>query len=574
MTKRNLLHLLAVVVLVLTFSGTSQAQEGSAQAEASALATAAGTNFTYQGRLTVGGIPANGRYDFEFQLFTAPGSGGTASDVVAIMGQTVTGGLFTVELDFGEVFRGNAIYLEVRVRASGSGEAFTPLTPRQAITAAPYAQFALKTAAHDHFGDTWTGSSGADGLRLQHTAASGARSGVSASSASTQGTGVLGEATATDGTTYGVRGVNSSPQGAGVFGESTDGVGTAPGVRGRTTSQNASGVRGDNDDTIGYGFGVWGRSSSPYGGGVAGTGNMYGVYGETQTTYGRGVHGVNIAETGINFGVYGESLSTSGTGVYGVAFNSNGSNYGVRGESNSESGVGVHGKVPMDSLGAGVVGEGSTGVRGTSDGPQGIGVVGFATSSTGVNYGVWGVTNSATGYAGYFGGQVQIDGTLSKAGGSFKIDHPLDPENKYLSHSFVESPDMMNVYNGNVTLDGNGEAQVALPDYFEALNRDFRYQLTPIGGWAPIYIAQEIEGNAFRIAGGESGLKVSWQVTGIRQDAWAEANRIVVEEAKTAEEQGRYLHPEALGQPKSLDVDYERERQLLERSEASRATDR
>ncbi len=574
MTKRNLLHLLAVVVVVLAFGGTSQAQEEATQAGASALATTAGTSFTYQGRLTVGGIPANGTYDFEFQLFTAPGSGGTASDVVAIMGQTVTGGLFTVELDFGEVFRGNAIYLEVRVRASGSGEAFTPLTPRQAITAAPYAQFALKTAAHSHFGDTWTGSIGVDGLRLQHTAASGDISGVSASSASTQGTGVLGEATATEGTTYGVRGVNSSPQGAGVFGESTDGVGTAPGVRGWTASQNASGVRGDNDDTIGYGFGVSGRSSSPYGGGVGGTGNMYGVYGETQTTYGRGVYGVNIAETGVNFGVYGESLSTGGTGVYGFATNPSGSNYGVKGESNSVSGVGVYGKVPMNSIGAGVVGEGGTGVSGTSDSPQGVGVVGYAGHSTGDPYGVWGVANSATGYAGRFGGRVQIDGTLVKAGGSFKIDHPLDPEHKYLSHSFVESPDMMNVYNGNITLDENGEAQVALPDYFEALNRDFRYQLTPIGGWAPIYIAQEIEGNAFRIAGGEPGLKVSWQVTGIRQDAWANENRIVVEETKTAGEQGRYLHPEALGQPESLGVDYERERELVEQLEAGKASDR
>ncbi|MGH9844628.1 MAG: hypothetical protein ACREEM_38400 [Blastocatellia bacterium] len=69
-------------------------------------------------------------------------------------------------------------------------------------------------------------------------------------------------------------------------------------------------------------------------------------------------------------------------------------------------------------------------------------------------------------------------GTLSKGGGSFKIDHPLDPENKYLYHSFVESPDMMNIYNGVVTLDETGQAEVELPDYFSALNRDFRYQFT------------------------------------------------------------------------------------------------
>ena len=139
-------------------------------------------------------------------------------------------------------------------------------------------------------------------------------------------------------------------------------------------------------------------------------------------------------------------------------------------------------------------------------------------------------------------------GTLSKTAGSFKIDHPLDPEQRWLSHSFVESPDMMNVYNGNVTLDDAGEATVGLPDYFGALNRDFRYQLTCIGAHAPVYVAAEVEDNAFTIAGGTPGLQVSWQVTGIRQDAWANANRIPVEEWKPADERGSYLTPEVFGQ--------------------------
>ncbi|MFQ5570892.1 MAG: hypothetical protein ACE5G0_14525, partial [Rhodothermales bacterium] len=150
--------------------------------------------------------------------------------------------------------------------------------------------------------------------------------------------------------------------------------------------------------------------------------------------------------------------------------------------------------------------------------------------------------------AGNFGGDVEVIGTLSKSGGSFKIDHPLDPANQYLSHSFVESPDMMNVYNGNAVLDAAGEAVIDLPNYFDVLNRDFRYQLTAIGTPGPnLYIAERISGNRFRIAGGEPGMEVSWQVTGIRQDAWAEQNRIVVEEAKPAEERGYYLHPEAFG---------------------------
>src|SRR5205823_6946889 len=122
---------------------------------------------------------------------------------------------------------------------------------------------------------------------------------------------------------------------------------------------------------------------------------------------------------------------------------------------------------------------GGHGVYGSAP-PGGIGVVGMNTSSSGL--------------AGSFFGNVVVAGMLSKGSGSFKIDHPLDPANKYLSHSFVESPDMMNVYNGNVLLDAKGEAWISLPDYFEALNQDFRYQLTPIGapGQHILYIDQEI----------------------------------------------------------------------------------
>ena len=98
-----------------------------------------------------------------------------------------------------------------------------------------------------------------------------------------------------------------------------------------------------------------------------------------------------------------------------------------------------------------------------------------------------------------------------------------------------------------------------LPDWFEALNRDFRYQLTPIGAPAPnLYVAQEIQDNRFQIAGGKPDLKVSWQVTGIRHDPYAEAYRIPVEEMKPEGERGTYLHPEAWGQPESLGLDYRR----------------
>ncbi len=138
---------------------------------------------------------------------------------------------------------------------------------------------------------------------------------------------------------------------------------------------------------------------------------------------------------------------------------------------------------------------------------------------------------STTGFS--INGDLHVGGTLYKSAGSFRIDHPLDPKNKYLQHSFVESPDMMNIYNGVVAMDHSGTAEVRLPDYFEALNRDFRYQLTPIGGYAPLYIEEEIKANRFKIGGGKPGLRVSWQVTGVRHDSYANEHRIAVEEIKT-----------------------------------------
>jgi hypothetical protein len=140
-----------------------------------------------------------------------------------------------------------------------------------------------------------------------------------------------------------------------------------------------------------------------------------------------------------------------------------------------------------------------------------------------------------------------VNGVLSKSSGTFKIDHPLDPANKYLSHSFVESPDMMNVYNGNVVTDAMGNATVALPEYFEALNKDFRYQLTTIGQPSQVYISKEISGNQFEIKSDKPNVKVSWQVTGVRHDAWANAHRVVAEEDKEPFNKGKYLNAKEFG---------------------------
>lgn len=176
---------------------------------------------------------------------------------------------------------------------------------------------------------------------------------------------------------------------------------------------------------------------------------------------------------------------------------------------------------------------------------QGYGVVG---RSYGGGHAIFGdLQNATSGYAGYFNGRTHINGTLSKLSGTFKIDHPLDPANKFLVHSFVESPDMKNIYDGVATLGVDGSATIRLPAYFESLNENFRYQLTPIGGQAALYVKTEIQGGSFTVAGGTAGLRVSWQVTGSRKDAWAKANPVIPEQDKSVNEKGRFLTPEFFG---------------------------
>jgi len=103
-----------------------------------------GSAFTYQGQLKNGGVPVDGDYDFRFQLFDAPNGGEPVGGNVAPVTLPVVNGLFTAELDFGpDAFNGEARWLEVGVRATGAGGDHTILSPRQSLTAAPYALYAL-----------------------------------------------------------------------------------------------------------------------------------------------------------------------------------------------------------------------------------------------------------------------------------------------------------------------------------------------------------------------------------------------------------------------------------------------
>lgn len=270
---------------------------------------------------------------------------------------------------------------------------------------------------------------------------------------------------------------------------------------------------------------------------------------------------------------------TTRTGSTGLTANGGTGDLTTDASGNGGDGLVANGGASTSLSGSGIIANGASGQM-TGEGGPGIsasGGIGEADGTGGIfsggNFSLNGdgiYAAAGSGFAGFFSGDVSISGNLSKGGGSLKMDHPLDPANKYLYHSFVESPDMKNIYDGVTTLDTNGEAVIRMPEWFGALNRDFRYQLTCIGGFAPVYVAEELANNRFKIAGGLAGLKVSWQVTGIRQDAWANAHRIPVEEAKNVRERGFYLHPELYGAPPEKQIEWARHPLMMKKVQRQR----
>ena len=296
------------------------------------------------------------------------------------------------------------------------------------------------------------------------------------SSADAGWSGVSGVASASTGAIYGGYFESHGHDGAGVYGVATSNLGSTYGVEGvsTSTSTGASGVYGVSASS--QGTGVYGLASAT-------SGTTYGGRFDSESAFGRGVYA-----TGMAYGVYGESVSTAGTGVYGHTSALTGTTYGVYGASQSSTG---------------------TGVRGVSLGSSGTGVFGRADTTSGTNYGVYGETASASGYGVYCVGRFAATGTKA-----FQIDHPLDPANQYLNHYTTEVPEPLNVYSGNVVTDARGYATVGLPDYFESINRDFRYQLTVLddgdrSDFVQVKVAQKIRDNRFVIRSSAPAVEVS-----------------------------------------------------------------
>jgi hypothetical protein len=472
--------------------------------------------------------------------------------------------------------------------------------------------------------NTFTTSQTVDGTV---TATSTAGNGLVGNTSNVTGYGVEGNVTATTGTTAGVYGTTASPTGRGVLGQAKAAGGT--GVYGAST--NGYGVEGFDSATSGTAVGVLGSTLSPAGIAVIGESGSTasalqagaGVSGLTVSPTSYGVEGYQYATTGTTAGVLGETYSPAGYGVSGENIATTGTTAGVYGTTSSSTGYGVEG---LNSAGIGVYGSGATGVVGVStsvSGPGGSftgffaplnsglagtdginltggnadgnsaenggaglmalgGVGGGAGSGAGGPGGAFQGGGGSTGgdgvysfadfnYAGNFNGDLNVSGAIFAGTKDFKIDHPLDPANKYLVHASVESSEMKNIYDGNVTTDSEGHATVQLPEWFEVLNTDFRYQLTVIGQFAQAIVAREIENDRFEIRTSAPNIKVSWQVTGVRQDAYAKAHPLVVEQGKEARLRGFYIHPELYGAPSERQIEWARHPQIMKRMQELRA---
>lgn len=350
-----------------------------------------------------------------------------------------------------------------------------------------------------------------------------------------------------------------------------------------TSGTSSSSVKGENKSTNANGYGVWGSHT--------GTGN--GVYGVVTGITAVGVYGSSTNGNGIEgnsdagFGV-GASATNTLPALLGIAPQNTGYALKTDGNVYLNSIVGIGTSVPLnrihvefdDTANKRFVRVKSSNTHSVVDIDSYSGDAAlrfFKTSGGSQKFNVRSVINYTNNISdfeiirrgGFFDftiagstgkikllNDAQVVGNLSKGGGAFKIDHPLDPENKYLYHSFVESPDMLNIYNGNIVTDAEGNATIEMPSYFEALNMNFQYHLTVIGGFAKAMVSKEIQNKKFEIKTNKPNTKVSWMVTGIRNDVFAQNNRIPTEVLKDKKDQGKFLHADAFGKAKNLQIGF------------------
>jgi hypothetical protein len=532
--------------------------------------TALGSGFTYQGELTTGGSTFTGLADFRFTLYDAPGTGLQVGPMLSAAFVPVVNGRFSTLLDFGpEVWNGQARWIQIEVRRPAGSGGFTRLSPRQQILAAPYALYALNGGLQGPPGPAGPpgpqgpagsngqpGSPGAQGPQgVQGPQGQQGQQGA-------QGTpGPAGPQGATGPTGPGGPAGPAGPAGASpfqlnsgnaVFTSGNVGLGlTAPQYPLHVQTTGPRAAYAYSTSTSGPGFGLFARADSAQGIGLVGlgasTGTAVGIQGQSDSPTGRGVLGFAGSTTGDAWGIWGFTPSTAGTGTVGHAAATSGVTTGVLGrvDSSTDEATGVYGAASASS-------GNTSGVWGvtasTSDGATAV--YGTSTGASGQNFGVFGSAESASGF-----GVVSLGNSLTTGTKSFRIDHPLDPANRFLTHFCAEGPEPTNIYRGTATLDETGSAWIDLPDYFAEINTDETYQLTPIGGPMPsLHIAQTVTNNRFRIDGGTPASRVSWTVTGRRNDLYVRTRGFETQSEKPLAWRGKYLHPDLFGAPREQGI--------------------
>ncbi len=516
---------------------------------------------SYQGILTdtTGNVKPNGEYNFTFRLYESINNGSALwSESKKLF---VKKGLFSTNLGDQSPF-GSDITFDKPYWLSIQIENETELSPRIALTSVGYSISSINSDTAEYAKDFNIG------IGKVVKSINGIKNDVSlkgsgGTTINTNGNEIT--ISSSGGNNTGIQSINNS--------DSTLNITNPNGPAVNINVQIPFKLNGSSDDYLisavnsGYGYGIYGKSE---GVGIYGESNdSYGVYGHSPK--GVGVLGASIDNNGIyggsnnSVGVSGQSNNASGI----RARTYNPSSYALEAFNSSSVDDRTFGALASNEYGA--IGQnnnsGNYGILGYNYNGVTAGVLGVSTGKSLNNIGVLGFTDAGGiaiegealngDYAGRFYGNVDIvGGTLTYNNVRLKIDHPLDPANKYLIHSSVESPEMKNIYDGVVTTNANGSAIVDLPSYFQALNKDYCYQLTVIGQFAQAIIDSKIQNNRFIIKTDKPNVEVSWQVTGVRNDAYAKVNPMVVEQEKAANERGKYLLPELFGQPKDETINY------------------